>query len=84
MPRRMRWRVIWKRSSRRALSHEAEVGVKWKVQRGCGDSQANTPASARAGFWDVCADRIDGPSMGHGWRVVRVNEPSAEPGCAGV
>jgi hypothetical protein len=26
-------------------------------------------------------DRIDGPSMGHGWRVVRVNEPLR---CAGM
>ena len=26
-------------------------------------------------------NRIDGPSMGHGWRVVRVNEPLR---CAGM
>ena len=25
-----------------ALSHDAEVGVKWKVQRGCRASQART------------------------------------------
>ncbi len=23
----------------------------------------------------TCIDRIDGPGMGHGWRVVRVNQP---------
>ena len=33
-----------------ALSQEAEVGVKWNVQRGWRDSQTSTPAFARAGF----------------------------------
>jgi hypothetical protein len=33
-PRRMRWRVIFEKKFSTALSQEAEVGVKWKVQRG--------------------------------------------------
>ncbi len=39
-----------------ALSHEAEVGVKWNVQRGCRASQART-----FGFFggDVVEDRVD-------------------------
>ena len=41
-PRRMRWRVILEKKFSTALSHEAEVGVKWKVQRGCCASQAMT------------------------------------------
>src|SRR5437660_12368166 len=41
-PRRMRWRVILEKKFSTALSQEAEVGVKWKVQRGWRDSQANT------------------------------------------
>src|SRR5271156_4068605 len=49
-PRRMRWRVILEKKFSTALSREAEVGVKWKVQRGWRDSQASTPAFARAGL----------------------------------
>ena len=41
-PRRMRWRVIFEKKFSTALSQEAEVGVKWKVQRGCRASQAST------------------------------------------
>ena len=41
-PRRMRCRVILEKKFSTALSHEAEVGVKWKVQRGWRDSQAIT------------------------------------------
>ena len=41
-PRRMRWRVIFEKKFSTALSHEAEVGVKWKTQRGWRDSQAET------------------------------------------
>jgi hypothetical protein len=52
-PRRMRWRVILEKKFSTALSQEAEVGVKWKVQRGWRVSQASTPAFARAGSWDV-------------------------------
>ena len=33
-PRRMRCRVILEKKFSTALSQEAEVGVKWKVQRG--------------------------------------------------
>ena len=44
-PRRMRWRVILEKKFSTAFSHEAEVGVKWKVQRGWRASQANTPLS---------------------------------------
>jgi len=33
-PRRMRCRVILEKKFSTALSHEAEVGVKWKTQRG--------------------------------------------------
>jgi hypothetical protein len=33
-PRRMRSRVIFEKKFSMALSPEAEVGVKWKVQRG--------------------------------------------------
>jgi hypothetical protein len=46
-------RVTLEKKFSTALSQEAEVGVKWKVQRGWRDSQASTPAFARAGFWDV-------------------------------
>src|SRR5271169_5900478 len=49
-PRRIRWRVILEKKFSTALSQEAEVGVKWKVQRGWRDSQASTPAFARAGL----------------------------------
>src|SRR6185503_3764824 len=56
-PRRMRWRVIFEKKFSTALSQEAEVGVKWKVQRGWRASQASTPAFARAGFWGA-----------YGWR----------------
>src|SRR5438094_599376 len=41
-PRRMRCRVILEKKFSTALSQEAEVGVKWKVQRGWRDSQAST------------------------------------------
>jgi hypothetical protein len=40
-PRRIRWRVILEKKFSTALS-QAEVGVKWKVQRGWRDSQADT------------------------------------------
>jgi hypothetical protein len=33
-PRRMRCRVIFEKKLSTALSQEAEVGMKWKVQRG--------------------------------------------------
>jgi hypothetical protein len=33
-PRRMCWRVIFEKKFSTALSQEAEVGVKWKVQHG--------------------------------------------------
>ena len=33
-PRRMRCRVILEKKFSTALSQEAEVGVKWKIQRG--------------------------------------------------
>ena len=36
------WRVILEKKFSTALSQEAEVGVKWKVQRGWRDSQADT------------------------------------------
>ena len=39
---RMRWRVILEKKFSTPLSHEAEVGVKWKTQRGWRDSQAKT------------------------------------------
>src|SRR5215469_14077041 len=39
-PRRMRCRVILEKKFSTALSQEAEVGVKWKVQRGWRASQA--------------------------------------------
>ena len=38
-PRRMRCRVIFEKKVSTALSQEAEVGVKWKVQRGWRISQ---------------------------------------------
>src|SRR6266404_3831552 len=41
-PRRMRWRVILEKKFSTALSQIAEVGVKWKVQRGWRVSQAST------------------------------------------
>ena len=41
-PRRMRCRVILEKKFSTALSQEAEVGVKWKVQRGWRVSQAST------------------------------------------
>src|SRR6516165_9509349 len=41
-PRRMRCRVILEKKFSTALSQDAEVGVKWKVQRGWRASQANT------------------------------------------
>jgi len=41
-PRRMRCRVIFEKKFSTALSQEGEVGVKWKVQRGWGASQART------------------------------------------
>src|SRR5262249_26766604 len=41
-PRRMRCRVILEKKFSTALSQEAEVGVKWKVQRGWRTSQAST------------------------------------------
>ena len=37
---------LGRRSSSTALSQEPEVGVKWKVQRGCRSSQARP--------WDAC------------------------------
>ena len=40
-PRLRRRRVSAEKAST-ALSHEPEVGVKWKVQRGCRASQART------------------------------------------
>jgi hypothetical protein len=55
--RRMRCRVIFERKFSTALSHEAEVGVKWKVAPGWRASQASAPAFARAGFWDACGWR---------------------------
>src|SRR5947207_1188165 len=33
-PRRMRWRVIFEKKFSTALSHDAEVGVKWKIPDG--------------------------------------------------
>ena len=39
-PRRMRCRVILEKKFSTALSQEAEVGVKWKVQRGWRASQS--------------------------------------------
>ena len=41
-PRPMRWRVILEKKFSTAFSHEADVGVKWKIQRGWRDSQAKT------------------------------------------
>jgi hypothetical protein len=41
-PRRSRRRVRAEKKPSTAFSHEAEVGVKWKVQRGCRASQAIT------------------------------------------
>jgi len=41
-PRRMRWRVILEKKFSTAFSHEADVGVKWKIHRGWRDSQAKT------------------------------------------
>jgi len=38
-PRRMRCRVILEKKSSTALSQEAEVGVKWNVQRGWRDDK---------------------------------------------
>ena len=40
--RRMRCRVILEKKFSTALSQEAEVGVKWKIQRGWRASQAKT------------------------------------------
>ena len=42
MPRRMRLRVSAEKKFSTALSQEPEVGVKWKVQRGCRASHACT------------------------------------------
>ena len=41
-PRPMRCRVILEKKFSTAFSQEAEVGVKWKIQRGWRDSQAST------------------------------------------
>jgi hypothetical protein len=41
-PRRRRRRVKAEKKVSTAFSHEPEVGVKWKVQRGCRASQART------------------------------------------
>jgi hypothetical protein len=59
----MRWRVILEKKFSSALGQEAEVGVKWNVQRGWRVSQASStrllygtlraaymPDAARAGF----------------------------------
>ena len=42
MPRRSRRLVSVAKKPSTAFSHEPEVGVKWKVQRGCRASQAST------------------------------------------
>src|SRR3954451_10194497 len=42
VPRRRRRRVSLEKKVSTALSHEQEVGVKWKVQRGCRASHAST------------------------------------------
>ncbi len=42
VPRRRRRLVSLAKKVSTAFSHEAEVGVKWKVQRGCRASQART------------------------------------------
>lgn len=41
-PRLSRRRVSLAKRPSTGLSHEAEVGVKWKVQRGCRANQART------------------------------------------
>jgi hypothetical protein len=38
----MRWRVIWEKKVSTAFSHDPEVGVKWKIQRGWRTNQAFT------------------------------------------
>jgi hypothetical protein len=52
----MRCRVIFEKKFSTALSQEAEVGVKWKIQRGWRDSQASTlgclfGGAARSSGW---------------------------------
>ena len=42
LPRRMRLRVSTEKKFSTAFSHDPEVGVKWKVQRGCRSSHALT------------------------------------------
>ena len=42
LPRLSRRRLSLAKRPSTALSHEAEVGVKWKVQRGCRASHART------------------------------------------
>ena len=42
LPRRSRCLVSLAKKVSTALSQEHEVGVKWKVQRGCRSSQAST------------------------------------------
>src|SRR5215831_6264521 len=60
MPRRMRCRVIFEKKVSTALSQEAEVGVKWKIQRGCRASQANTLGC----LWHSCRDAPHRPERG--------------------
>jgi hypothetical protein len=38
----MRWQVIWEKKVSTAFSHDPEVGVKWKIQRGWRTNQAFT------------------------------------------
>jgi hypothetical protein len=63
-PRRMRWRVILEEKFSTAVRQEAEVGVKWKVQRGWRDSQASTLGCCeyrmdQLAGWDLALDGVE-------------------------
>jgi hypothetical protein len=78
-PRRMRWRVILEKKFSTALSHEAEVGVKWKVQRAvvtASTPRPRTPASVQH-YPERCARpapgarRITLPDRKLSWAPIR-------------
>ena len=73
LPRRMRRRVSVDKKFSTAFSHEPDVGVKWKVQRGCRTSKA--PAAAGSLLLFELIDEID-----------EIKKASPDPGaddCAG-
>src|SRR5918993_4625080 len=61
-PRLSRRRVSAEKKVSTAFSHEPEVGVKWKVQRGCRASQASTLGwGGRLRSASMCHDRVVQP-----------------------